>query len=119
MKNQRILRVAFIILMFAIGLAIEWHYWTTDDLEGITQIPTFTLILTLVYILIQISKRYIFKNQNWWDWLYYLGLIAMMLPTVLANDSNASLFHILTDYGTLFLIIPIFFDGKQLINGKR
>lgn len=108
-----------LILNLVLGAIVVLYYWSNDSLESITQIPIYVMIMALCYIFVQIARRYFFKKQNWWDWLYYIGLIAMMLPTVVADPSNMPFMRILTDYGTLFLIVPVFFDGKQVIDGKQ
>jgi hypothetical protein len=38
-----------------------------------------------------------------------------MLPNLLANGSNQNIFHFISDYGTICLIIPAIIDGWNLI----
>ena len=85
---------------------------------SLRSVPIYIMILAFVYILLQIAKRYLYKEYNWWDWLYYIGLIAMMLPTIFATEENLETFNLFTDFGVLFLIIPILFDGNRLIQNK-
>ena len=119
MKNNKMLRMLLLILNLVLGAIIVLYYWSNESVDSIKQIPIYVMLLALGYIFVQIAKRYFFKKQNWWDWLYYIGIIAMMVPTVIADTSNMQLMELLTDYGTLFLIIPVFFDGKQVIDGKQ
>jgi len=87
-------------------------------MDGIQMLPMHLVILSFVYVLLQILKRYLFKRKNWWDWLYYIGLVSIVLPTFFVNETNTDFYHLLTDYGTFFLIIPILLDGTQLVNTK-
>lgn len=118
-SKKIITKITLLIMATIVSLIIVGYYWSNSSLSSITLVPITIMILALIYILIQIVKRFIVKEHNWWDWLYYLGLIAMMLPTVIANSANESYFHFITDYGTLFLIIPILLDTKTLFNGRN
>lgn len=116
-SKKIITKITLIALATIVSLLIVGYYWSNSSLSSITLVPITIMILALFYILIQIAKRFFIKEQNWWDWLYYIGLIAMMLPTVVANSANETYFHFITDYGTLFLIIPVLLDTKTLFNG--
>lgn len=118
MKEKKLVRVVMLVAMLACAAIIVTYYWRNETLDAIIQVPMYIMIIALVYILIQILKRSMYKEQRWYDWLYYIGLIAIMLPTVLANEGNASIFHVLTDFGTLFLIVPVLLEGKVVVNGK-
>ena len=119
MKENKVLRASMLLgMMVCAGIVIN-YYWQNSSLEALKEIPMYVMIFTLVYILIQILKRSIYKEQRWYDWLYYIGLIAIMLPTVMVSESNLSFFNIITDTCTLFLIIPIVLEGKVLVNGKK
>lgn len=119
MKENKILRASMLVAMLVCGGVIINYYWQTSDLMAIKEIPMYIMIVTLIYILIQIFKRSIYKEQRWFDWLYYIALIAMMLPTVMISENNLSLFNYMTDVCTLFLIVPIVLEGKVIVNGKK
>jgi len=74
------------------------------------------MVYCLIYVLTQIVKRFVLKSNNWWDWLYYIGLIAVMLPTFIATESNVATFNFISDYGSIFLLIPALFDLKSILN---
>ncbi len=118
MKEKKLVRVVLLVAMLVCAAAIVTYYWQHETLDAIIHVPMYVMIVALVYILIQILKRSLYKEQRWYDWLYYIGLIAIMLPPVLANEGNASIFHLLTDFGTLFLIVPVLLEGKVVVNGK-
>lgn len=119
MKNSRLIRVIVLIVMLIIGGIIINYYWKNDSLESMVSVPMSILIFTFAYILCQIGKRFLFKKRNWWDWLYYIGLVVIVLPRSLATPDNLSLFQTITDMGILFLLVPILFDGKQLLDENK
>ena len=119
MKENKKLRAVLLAGMLACAGIIINYYWQNSTIESLKEIPMYVMILALVYILIQILKRSIYKEQRWYDWLYYIGLIAMMLPTILVSESNLTLFNYITDTCTLFLIVPIVLEGKVIVNGKK
>lgn len=94
------------------------YYWDNDSLESIKYLPMRVLIFVFGYILIQISKRFVFRKQNWWDWLYYIGLIAVILPVYFVSDTSLATFQLVAKIGTIFLIIPVGFDLVQLFKEK-
>lgn len=119
MKENKALRASMLVGMLVCAGIVINYYWQNSALEALKEIPMYVMVFTLVYILIQIFKRSIFKEQRWYDWLYYIGLIAIMLPTVLVSEGNLSIFNVITDTCTLFLIVPIILEGKVFINGKK
>mgnify|MGYP001031170904 CR=1 FL=1 len=119
MKNSRLIRIIILIIMIVIGGIIINYYWRNDSLDSMVSVPMGILIWTFAYILCQIGKRFFFKKRNWWDWLYYIGLVVIILPRSLATPDNLSSFQLITDMGILFLLIPVLFDGKQLLDENK
>ena len=116
--NHRTLRIVLIILSLGLAGAIVRYYWLYDSLESIVDVPEYVMVLALVYVFLQIIRRKYSSKQQWWDWLYYLGLIAMIIPTLLADSTYLVYYNYLTDYGTLFLILPVLLEGKHQLNNK-
>ncbi len=114
MSFNKIIWVLILIGMIACATVIIGYYWTVTELTDIYSVPVFVLATSLVYIGLQLIKRIVLKIQNWWDWTYYLGLIAIVAPVLLANESNQIYFHLLTDYGTFFLLLPVILDARKL-----
>ena len=117
-KNNQLLHYGIVLVLLALSGVIIRYYWNTEGVDGIKFVPMYVMILAFVYVLFQILKRYLYKEYNWWDWLYYIGLASMMLPTLLASEENLNLMSILTDIGTLFLVFPILLDAFKLIRSK-
>lgn len=115
LKKNKIVELLIVILMgvFA-GICIA-YYWSISSFEGLKFVPMKIMIFAFCYILLQIIKRFIFRKQNWWDWLYYIGLLAIVIPSYLATDSNYSAMLLFAQVGTCFLIIPLIFDIIGLV----
>lgn len=118
MDMKKILWVIILLGMLTCAGLIIGYYWMVRDLQGITKLPIPILIITLLYIVLQILKRNALKVQNWWDWTYYIGLISILIPIVLGDAKNEVFYHLLTDYGTFFLVFPILLDGYKIFYKK-
>jgi hypothetical protein len=114
----RTLRILLIILSLGLSGEIVRYYWFNDSLESIVDVPEYVMVLALVYVFSQIIRRKYSRKQHGWDWLYYLGLIAMIIPTLLADSNNLVYFNYLTDYGTMFLILPVLLEGNYQLKHK-
>ncbi len=114
MKNSKLLKILILVIMFLLGNAVSMYYWSNDSLNSMLKVPLFIMIFVLIYILLQILKRYLYKEKKWWDWLYYIGLIVIVIPTYFATENNLTTFQTITDFGSLFLVIPLLFDFKNV-----
>jgi hypothetical protein len=114
MDFKKIIWILILIGMVACAAVIIGYYWTATNLVDIYSVPIFVLATSLVYIGLQLLKRIVLKIQNWWDWTYYLGLVAIVAPVLLANESNQLYFHLLTDYVTFFLLLPAILDARKI-----
>jgi len=110
--------VAMLLISLLLAVFIIVYYWQNRSLESMAYVPVYVMILSFGYVVAQIVKRSVIKKQFWWDWLYYIGLIAIVTPTFFANAANVKMFEWTTDYGTLFLVIPLILDGKKLLITK-
>lgn len=118
MKENRKIFIVLLLLSTLISGAVITYYWVHESVEASRTLPMYVVGLIFGYVLVQMAKRQLFTRRNWWDWLYYLGLLSVVLPTFFMTTRNASLFHIVTDFGVFFLLIPVFLDGKQWMNEK-
>ena len=119
MKANRATRILLIIVSLILGSGIIYYYWTVNDLRAIKYLPLNVVFMSFGYVLMQILKRYLFATNNWWDWLYYLGLLGVVLPLFIANESNQWFFHLLTDYASFFLLIPMLMDAIVVLKQKN
>ena len=119
MKNKKLILVILLIdsLVFA-GFIIN-YYWSTNEMGAIQTVPFYLMFIAIAYIIVQILKRYLTKSQNWWDWMYYIGLTSMMLPIFFVTTENLEIFNTITDYGSFFFVIPVGFDLKAMLNKSQ
>ena len=107
LKDSKLLKIVMLTTMLIFAGMVIVYYWNSDSLESMKYIPMRILIFVFGYILIQISKRFVFRKQNWWDWLYYIGLIAVILPVYFVSDTSLETFQMIAKIGTISLVIPI------------
>ncbi|MGY8926588.1 MAG: hypothetical protein ACKVJC_04760 [Flavobacteriales bacterium] len=117
--KKNVLTIVLLIGLFALGSLIINYYWTNNTLSSIVFVPMYVVVMTFFYIILQIAKRYFISNKNWWDWLYYLGLIGVLLPLYFAKEENLDTFQWVSDCGVSFLIVPLLFDIKELIISNK
>tara|TARA_B110000503_G_scaffold5194_1_gene6926 strand:+ start:295 stop:669 length:375 start_codon:yes stop_codon:yes gene_type:complete len=117
--KKNLLTIVLLIGLFALGSLIINYYWTNNTLSSIVFVPMYVVVMTFFYIILQIAKRYFISNKNWWDWLYYLGLIGVLLPLYFAKEENLDTFQWVSDCGVSFLILPLLFDIKELIISNK
>lgn len=117
MRPSLRLILAFSILgKLFLSIAICEYFWSSDSLSELQRIPILILVYAVIYIGLQLLTRKLSEVKNWWDWVYYAGLLAIMLPTFLATEENQILFNRVTDYGTICLIVPVLVDGWNFVN---
>lgn len=115
MSQKKQIHSAFIIgLLISAGI-VAYYYWTSEVLDAIRRVPMKIMLTCLVYVILQIGKRAVLKDNHWWDWLYYIGLLSVMIPTFMASNENADWLFPLTRIGSLFLLIPALFDIQILL----
>ncbi|MEX1191329.1 MAG: hypothetical protein WEA99_05095 [Brumimicrobium sp.] len=107
MKNsiRRILHFILILVSLVSASFIVFYYWTASNINDLRELPTVLLTYIIFFILAQLIKRYVKKQMKWYDWIYYLGLIAILIPLPLFFSSGEWMFSV-TKYGSLLLFIP-------------
>ncbi len=100
--------VGFILVvsMLIVGTLISIEYWQTEQFSSIKQVSVPIMQLALLYIALHFIKRLLFPDVKWWNWLYYIALVSIMLPVFFANSSNENIYHWMIDLGTLFFVFP-------------
>ncbi len=95
-----------VISMLVVGAIINIDYWQTDQFSSIKQVSVPVMRMAMLYIALHFVKRLLFPDVKWWNWLYYIALVSIMLPVFFANSSNEKFYHWTVDLGTLFFLIP-------------
>lgn len=116
---MNVLRVIIILVMFIVSIFIVTYYWGTDQFSAIKQVSKYSMILIITYIGLHFIKRLIFKTVQWWDWLYYIGLLSIMSAVLMANSNNENFFHWLVDVSLLTFIIPLVFDVVNFVYSRK
>ena len=115
MKSKDLFLAIAITGRLFLSFMICAYFWKSNDLVHLQQIPISVLAMAAVYIGLQLLTRKLSHVQNWWDWVYYFGLLSIMLPNLLATNSNQHIYHFISDFGTICLIIPAMIDSWNLI----
>ena len=80
---QRFLHLLMLIILLPISAYVLMYYWTNSSSEGLRVLPTLIWSSIIVYIVIQLIKRLITKRVEWYEYTYYLGLSAILIPFVI------------------------------------
>lgn len=108
-----------LLISIALSVVIISYYWANEELSALLNVSIIIMICAFAYVIVQMVKRFFFKSQDWWDWLYYIGLLSMMLPNFFADSSTLSVYNKIADYGTIFLIIPQLIEGWTILQNKK
>ncbi len=100
---------------FLIGCTVCLYFWNAQTIAEVSTLPIWLLILTVVYIGLQMFSRKYSDSNHWWDWVYYIGLLSIMIPVSIIEEGNEYFCHLVTDIGTLFLIAPPLADALVLL----
>lgn len=88
-----------------------------DQILDLRTLPTSFLIAVIIYILVQLIKRFLQKKMPWYNWLYYLGLLAIIVPLPLFSVQGNWVFSV-ARWGSLFLLVPPLIEFIFLIKTK-
>lgn len=114
---KRILKLILATALLIISFYVVFYYWTTDTFSDLRELPPTLLSAIIIYLALQLIKRYIKKAVSWYDWLYYVGLAAILSPLMLLTSTAEWLFDV-TKYGALFLFAPPLIELISLILTK-
>ncbi len=115
-KVNRTIHILTAIVLLVIAVLITGYYLFADSYEDLKNVPTSLYISAIVYILIQLVKRSITKKMPWYDWFYYLGLLAIVMPFALPEKDW--LFSMVI-YGSLSLVLPPLIEILMLVLKKK
>ncbi len=118
MKQSKAILTTLVLLSLGVSGVIIYYFWTHSDYDSMKNIPVYVMLLALGYILIQIARRYITKQQNWWDWIYYGGLAAIMIPNFFIDENTVETYNLIADIGVVFLVVPNIFEVRVLMKRK-
>ena len=112
--RSKISKAILLLILLVSGVFIFIHYLVNKDFDSLILTPVYVFIVCLIYIALQVVKRYLFKEQHWWDWLYYIGLLAVVLPVLTGTLENLETMHLVASIGSVFFVLPVLLDVYQL-----
>ncbi len=112
------LNYALLILLLAAGAHIAFYYWTIADVSDLRNLQNSVLSAIIIYILIQLTKRYFTKKMGWQDWSYYIALIAVLLPLILVKAEGKWIVQV-AQFGSLFFLLPPLIDFLLLLKKSK
>lgn len=113
--SKRLLLALVIVGKLLLSVMICTYFWNATDLIALKQLPVGVIVLAVFYIGLQMLTRKLSKVNNWWDWVYYFGLLSIMIPVTFATKKSEVVFHLIADLGTICLVLPALADGYFLI----
>lgn len=116
---KKVIVAASIVVKLILGIMICCYFWNTNDFIAIKQIPWYVIVEGLLYIAAQMLTRKFSIVNNWWDWLYYFGLVSIMLTVSFGSISHADSWFLFVKSGTIALVIPAVIDFVKLLIPKR
>jgi len=118
-KHQKLVRmIALLGMLFTAGIAIL-YFWFHSDFESVHKLPSYVLFVVLLYLGFNFLRKQLNPKSAWWDWIYYVGIVSILFPITLGKPEQLELINLVTDFGTLFLLIPIFMDAKKVLKDKK
>lgn len=110
---------ASIVVKLILGIMICNYFWSANDFVAIKQIPWYIVAEGLLYIAAQMLTRKFSIINNWWDWVFYFGLVSIMLTVSFGSISHVASWFLVVKSGTIALVIPAIIDFVKLLIPKR
>lgn len=107
-----------LIFLMISAIYVFFYYVSADQIADLRNLPTAILVAVIVYLAIQFVKRYLQKVMPWYNWLYYIGIIAIIIPLPLFSVEGDWVFSV-TRWGSLFLLIPPVIEFLVLLKAKE
>lgn len=103
---KKALSYIFATILLITAVYINFYYWTVSEVDELRNLPPLLLTAVIIYLLVQLIKKSLNKNKVvWYDWVYYLGIVGILLPLISIFSSGEWLFTV-TKIGAIFLLIP-------------
>jgi hypothetical protein len=115
MRNERVIFAVLIIAKLILSFILCFYFWNVTTITQLKQIPISIVLIAIIYIALQMLTRKLSTRHNWWDWVYYGGLVSIMITVSFATLEYFKVFQYIVELGTICLILPIFIDGYFFI----
>lgn len=118
MKKEVLLAI-LIMIRSLLGTFIMKYFLQADNVSTLKGVPLWIILFCIAYILFQLLSYYISKEQNWWDWIYYVGMLTIMLTVSFTTENSFTFFNWLVKIGSCLLVIPPVIDLYHLTKKYR
>ena len=116
---KKILSYIFASVLLVASLYINFYYWRVSEIDELRELPPMLLSALIIYLLIQLVKKSLNKNKvTWYDWIYYLGIVGIIIPLVSFFSSGDWLFTV-TRIGALLLLLPPIVSIIKINNQRK
>lgn len=119
METKKIIITLATISKLILSFLLFMYFWKAENFLAIKYIDFRIIIFAIIYILLQLLTRKLSSAPHWWDWVYYFGLLSIMIASIFITNETFNVFHSLTRFGTVLLIVPLFADIYQLFLKKK
>lgn len=119
LKYKKQINALILFVALGIGSLVVYYYWSASSYLEVRYVPVRIMILLVVYILCHLLKRTLSKEQLWYDWLYYIGLVSVAIPVFIASPKNSAILLPAVQIGVMFLVIPLLIEGYLITKEKK
>lgn len=102
--NTFFVYLLLVILILTSGYIFVYYLFANTVIE-LRSLPPFLIVAIILYLLCQIFKRLLRKKKLWYQWIYIIGIISILLPLPLFSVQNTWIFTV-TQVGSIFLLFP-------------
>lgn len=103
-KLKKLVLYILLIILILLGVYVFYYYITAKEVGQLEQLPLSLLVTVVLYIVVQLIKRFVQENTAWYTYLYYIGLAAIVVALPFFSLDPDQVFT-LSRIGVLFLII--------------
>lgn len=104
-KLKRFFLMVLLVILTLMGIGVFVYYLLASNIAELRTLPPYLLMMVVVYVVGQLVKRFFQDKTPWYGWMYYIGLVAVIIPLPFFSLQEGWIFGV-TRVGTLFLIIP-------------
>lgn len=107
------------LALIALTVYLTLYFEQSSELNQFRFLPRIILIVLLIYILAQVIKRSVLRRREKYDWLYYIGLISILLPVFFPNILTFEAFKNCIRIGMLSFLVGPILDIYKILRHER
>lgn len=117
-KLKRFFLLIILVILILTGFGVFIYYLLQGNVSELRTLPPYFLIMVVIYIVGQLIKRFFQDTTPWYGWVYYIGLVAVIIPLPFFSLDESWLF-LITRIGSIFLILPPLVEFASLIKQQN